>query len=109
VSFVHVSPDRQRIVYRDSGDADELVIAGSDGRPIVTIGWDPDWRLISGWLDDSHVLVSRKGDRRDSLLALDPASGQAREPTIHLPDRYYPDPGPGWYWFSDSQIVYDRT
>lgn len=108
ILYMHVSPDRGRIAYKEGGDTAQLVVAAPNGLPIATAEWKQDWRHISGWIDDEHVLLSKRNDRRDSLLVLEPTSGQTHELLADFGSRYYPDPGPGWYWFNSSQIVYDR-
>jgi Tol biopolymer transport system component len=124
VSSEQVSPDHVWLAYRErenddtaaSGSAQSwLVVVGGDGQRAARIPWDASWRHIAGWLDDSHLLVSKvrtwdpeDTNTYDSLIVLDPFSGQElRELVPDYPGIRASPPDPLWGGFQASKTVYD--
>jgi hypothetical protein len=90
-----VSPDRQWLAYETlhhAGISREFVLSSADGRTEVLLPWDETWLWISGsqWLNDEQVLLRQRTDQRDSLVALNPFTGNVQS----LPDDF-----PGIYPF----------
>jgi len=107
-----VSPNRNWLAYKDEGISPRLVVTATDGKPHKVITWQDSWNLISGWLDDERLLISRKRgeDLNDSLIVLNAFTGQQQqELSPEYPDILTLSPEPGWYWFNDSKTVYDLT
>lgn len=114
VANLHVSPNRKWLAYRRSetrSDSTFLVIMASDGEQVRRIRWDDSWRQISGWLDDERLWISRQrgSDGNDSLIVLDPFTGQQQELQGDFPDQSNISPGPGWGWFNRSATIYDSS
>jgi hypothetical protein len=91
-----VSPDRRWLAYEQISRTDlrqDFVLSSADGRTVALSPWDETWVQISGgaqWLNDHQVLLRQRRDWYDSLVALNPFTGDVQP----LPDDF-----PGIYPF----------
>ncbi len=113
---VAVSPDRKWVAYKEydasaSTDAVSLVVLSADGQTRKVLLWENDWRWIVDWLDGNHLLITRA--RRefdlDSLILLDPFTGERKELLPDYPDIHNWYPNSDWQGYSRSETVYDST
>jgi hypothetical protein len=99
----------QKIKTNTSPRVSSLVIAGDDGRERITLPWDKTWRLLSGWLDSKHVVIDQKGDIHDTLIVLNPFTGQQQK----FFGGNYPDlydlPDIGWDVTTNLPLAIDST
>jgi Tol biopolymer transport system component len=90
-----ISPDRRWLAYETLRHPDlsqEFVLSSADGRTEASPPWDQTWLWISGseWLNNEQVLLRQRTDRHDSLVAVNPFTGNL----LPLPDDF-----PGIYPF----------
>lgn len=99
--FFAQSPDQHWLAYRlwnGSSETSKLVFYGADGEEIE-MPWDRSWAFVVAWLNDSILLVNKvkeAGETLDSLLAINPFTGEVSSLPKDFPDIYYLPPSPDW-------------
>lgn len=102
-----ISPDHQFLVFH-SGT--KIKIISGDGKVIKTLPWDPSWREIASWISDDTLLISQKGEEIDSMVALNPWTGETRALLPDFPRVYQIYPYPHWgSGYATSQTFYTPT
>ncbi len=99
VNELHVSPDHKWLAYRAYRAEDstqgisQLVVAAADGLPKEVVPWDNSWTMLSGWLDNERLLISREKKPTypptDSLVVFNPFTKQNQELSPDYPNIYY--------------------
>lgn len=90
---LYVSPDQQRLAYDTYTDSapisDRIVVTDAKGRFIKDVFWESDWTAFWGWLDNNHLMVTKKapeGEQVPSLIILNLSDGSSREFRSSYPD-----------------------
>lgn len=99
-----LSPNRQFFVFH-SGT--KINIISGDGRVVKSLPWNASWREIASWIGDNTILISKKGEKIDSMIALDPWTGKTGNLIPNFPGVYQIYPYPHWGGgYSTSQTFY---
>ena len=104
---IFVSPDRQWLAYDTHS---YIVLANTKGKTLKQISREKDWTFFWGWLDNDHLMVTRKADREAitpaTLVVISLSSGQSQELVqLEYPDFDQSDFLP-WQF---NRVIYDPT
>jgi hypothetical protein len=122
-----VSPNRELVAYENvtfnsvgKVTNTELVIANAQDQLLSVIPWEEEWILMPAWLDNERLVINAAGlnpqestgDKPDTMLALNPFSGerQTLEPDFPRILNTHPtvlDMLP--FWEGWSGVIYDPT
>ena len=90
---LYASPDHQRLAYNTYSDfsptSGKIVITDAKGRSIKGIPWREEWTAFWGWLDNNHLMVTKKapeGKPVPSLIILSLSDNTVQELSSDYPD-----------------------
>ena len=73
---MYVSPNQQKIAYDTYSRLDaktsmgKLVVTNTKGEISKIIPWEQNWTFFWGWLDDDHLMVTKKAEEGEWVASL---------------------------------------
>lgn len=122
--YMSVSPDGKWLAYlgvvydqsRNTELEKWLVVATRDGQQYKVIPWEENWFFIAQWLDNERLVIIRQrwNNRNmpfelDSVIMLNPFTGERQELLPDFPDIYDGINGILWGGYDTSRTIYDPT
>jgi hypothetical protein len=111
IGVFDISPNGQWLAYMLFREKPErkIFITEADGQIRQTLPWEEAWSSLSGWLDNNRLLIDLEGDRVDSVLVLNPFTGQRKVLLPDYPDIYTIDAPYAWEEYASTLTAYDPT
>lgn len=112
--FPSVSPGNRYLAYvQGSAIANytphSLHVVDSSGRSITTPVWRPEWDLVTGWLDESRLLIAVDADPPGTMAVYNPFSQSITVVPPSFGDILTTlPPDPDWYWYTEIAL-YDPS
>lgn len=112
--WIFVSPDHQKIAYNahsmSNPNLNKIVIMNAEAKILRSLPWEQDWTFFWGWLDNDHLMVTRKADKESTALATLVVLGISDNTSQELIQADYP--GIDWVNFvpwQHNHVIYDPS